>query len=179
MPDQKIACEKLVKLARELDIPLVATNDVHYVEEEDAIAQDALRCIGFKNLLHEPHSKMGGEKDLSSWYLKTESEMRSLFPQEWQDACDNTVKIANMCDLTIKQYSIPQLKECLPRFELPKEFQTHGDDYQANQNDYVRHIVETGLVKRYGEITPEIRERAEYEMDIIFSINNITRSNGR
>lgn len=170
LPDQKIACEKLVKLARELDIPLVATNDVHYVEEEDAIAQDALRCIGFKNLLHEPHSKMGGEKDLSSWYLKTESEMRSLFPEEWQDACDNTVKIANMCDLTIKQYSIPQLKECLPRFELPKEFQTHGDDYQANQNDYVRHIVETGLVKRYGEITPEIRERAEYEMDIIFTM---------
>jgi DNA polymerase-3 subunit alpha len=95
--------------------------------------------------------------------------MRALFP-EWQDACDNTIKIANMCNLTIKQYDIPQLKECLPRFELPKEFQTHGEDYQANQNDYVRHIVETGLVKRYGEITPEIRERAEYEMDIIFSM---------
>ena len=112
---------------------------------------------------------MGGEKELSSWYLKTEAEMRALFP-EWQDACDNTIKIANMCNLTIKQYDIPQLKECLPRFELPKEFQTHGEDYQANQNDYVRHIVETGLVKRYGEITPEIRERAEYEMDIIFSM---------
>ena len=169
IPDQKIVAQKLIALARKLNIPLVATNDVHYVEREDAIAQDALRCIGFKNLLHEPHSKMGGDQDLDNWYLKTEAEMRSLFP-ECPDAFDNTIKIANMCNLTIKQYSTPELKECLPRFELPPEFQTHGDDYQSDQNDYVKHIVEEGLKKRYKEITPEIRERADYEMNTIFSM---------
>lgn len=169
IPDQKIVAEKLVALARKLDIPLVATNDIHYVEKEDALAQDALRCIGFKNQLHEQHAKMGGDQDLDSWYFKTEAEMRALFP-EWQDAFDNTIKIANMCNLTIKQYSTPELKECLPRFELPEEFRTHGDDYQSDQNDYVKYIVEEGLKKRYKEITPEIRARADYEMNTIFSM---------
>ena len=169
LPEQKDLNLKLVSLAKELDIPLVATNDVHYIEKEDAKAQDALRCIGFKNLLHEPHSKMGGDKDLDSWYFKTEEEMRSLFP-DWQEACDNTIKIANMCNLHIRQYSTPELKACLPRFKLPDEFCTHGDDYQSDQNDYVKHLVEEGLKKRYKEITPEIRERADYEMNTIFSM---------
>ncbi|MCR4736158.1 MAG: DNA polymerase III subunit alpha [Treponema sp.] len=169
IPDQKIVAEKMIALAHELDIPLVVTNDIHYVEKEDAIAQDALRCIGFKKLLHEKHAKMGGDQDLDNWYFKTEEEMRQLFPQ-CPEAYDNTIKIANMCNLTIKQYSTPELKECLPRFELPKEFRTHGDDYQSDQNDYVRYLVEEGLKKRYKEITPEIRERADYEMGIIFSM---------
>ena len=169
IPEQKVVAEKLIALAHKLNIPLVATNDVHYVEKEDAIAQDALRCIGFKNLLHEKHAKMGGDMDLDNWYFKTEEEMRVLFPQ-CPEAFDNTIKIANMCNLTIKQYTTPELKECLPRFELPKEFRTHGDDYQSDQNDYVKYLVEEGLKKRYKEITPEIRERADYEMNTIFSM---------
>ena len=169
IPEQKIVAEKLIALAHKLNIPLVATNDIHYVEKEDAIAQDALRCIGFKNLLHEKHAKMGGDMDLDNWYFKTEAEMRALFPQ-CPEAFDNTIKIANMCNLTIKQYTTPELKECLPRFELPAEFRTHGDDYQSDQNDYVKYLVEEGLKKRYKEITPEIRERADYEMNTIFSM---------
>ncbi|MGP1587106.1 MAG: DNA polymerase III subunit alpha [Treponemataceae bacterium] len=169
IPEQKIVAEKLIKLAKDLDIPLIVTNDVHYIEREDAVAQDALRCIGFKNKLHEPHSKMGGDRDLDNWYFKTEQEMRQLFPQV-PEAYDNTVKIANMCNLHIKQYSTRELKDCLPRFELPQNFQTHGDDYQANQNDYVRYLVEEGLKNRYKEITPEIRKRADYEMETIFSM---------
>ncbi len=169
IPEQKIVAEKLIALAHKLNIPLVATNDIHYVEQEDAKAQDALRCIGFKNLLHEKHGKMGGELDLDNWYFKSETEMRTLFPQ-CPEAYDNTIKIANMCNLTIKQYSTPELKACLPRFELPAEFCTHGEDYQANQNDYVKYLVEEGLKKRYKEITPEIRQRADYEMNTIFSM---------
>ena len=169
IPEQKVVAEKLIALAHKLDIPLVVTNDIHYVEKEDAIAQDALRCIGFKNLLHEKHAKMGGDMDLDNWYFKTEQEMRMLFPQ-CPEAYDNTIKIANMCNLTIKQYTTPELKECLPRFELPAEFRTHGDDYQSDQNDYVKYLVEEGLKKRYKEITPEIRERADYEMNTIFTM---------
>ena len=158
---------KLIELARKLDVPMVVTNDIHYLNKEDAEAQDALRCISFKKLLDEPHESMGEGR--TEWYFKTEQEMRELFP-EIPEAYENTLKIANMCNLTIHQYKTQELKGCLPRFELPKEFQTHGDDYAKNQDDYVRYIVEEGLKKRYKEITPEIRERCEYEIGIIFSM---------
>lgn len=167
LDDQKFVNKKLIAIARELDIPLVVTNDIHYIEKEDAEAQDALRCIGFKRLLNEPHQTMGEGR--SEWYFKTEQEMRLLFP-DCPDAYENTVKIANMCNLTIHQYKTQELKSCLPRFELPKEFQTHGTDYAANQDDYMRHLVEKGLRMRYKEITPEIRQRAEYELGIIFKM---------
>ncbi len=167
IPEQKIVNDKLIEMSRELDIPLVVTNDIHYVEKDDAEAQDALRCIGFKRLLDEPHSKMGVE-GRDEFYFKTEEEMRLLFP-ELPEAYANTVKIANMCDLTIHQYKTQELKACLPRFTLPKEFQKH-DDYTKNQDDYVRYLVEKGLRMRYKEITPEIRERAEYELGVIFQM---------
>ena len=166
LPEQKEINEKLIRLARKLNVPLVVTNDIHYIEKEDAEAQDALRCIGFKNLLNEPHQTMGDGR--TEWYFKTEEEMRQLFP-DVPDAYENTIKIANMCNLTIHQYSTPELKGCLPRFELPKEFQRH-DDYTKNQDDYVRYLVEKGLRMRYKEITPQIRARAEYELGIIFKM---------
>ncbi len=174
LADQREVAPMLLKLARDLDIPIVLTNDIHYCYKEDAEAQDALRCIGFKKLLNEPHQTMGEGR--SEWYLKDESEMRSLLqglpdftPEVMDEMIANTVKIANMCDLTIHQYKTQELKDCLPRFELPKEFQTH-EDYKENQNDYVRYLVEEGLKKRYGKITPEIRQRAEYELGIIFKM---------
>ena len=167
LDEQKIVNRKLIALARELDIPLVVTNDIHYVEQEDWEAQDCLRCIGFKENMNEPHQTMGGDRH--EWYFKTEAEMRALFP-DVPDAFDNTVKIAAMCNLTIHQYKTQELKDCLPRFELPPEFRTHGEDYQSDQNDYVRHLVYEGLKQRYPEITSEIRERAEYELNIIFSM---------
>ncbi|MDY5121511.1 MAG: DNA polymerase III subunit alpha [Treponema porcinum] len=166
LPDQKIAAEKLINLAEKLNLPLVVTNDIHYCNKDDAEAQDALRCIGFKRLLDEPHQTMGDGR--TEWYFKTEEEMRRLFPNH-PEAYENTIKIANMCNLIIHQYTTPELKGCLPRFELPKEFQRHKD-YSQNQDDFVRHLVEKGLRQRYKEITPEIRERAEYELAIIFKM---------
>ena len=77
LPEQKEINEKLIRLARKLNVPLVVTNDIHYIEKEDAEAQDALRCIGFKNLLNEPHQTMGDGR--TEWYFKTEEEMRRLF----------------------------------------------------------------------------------------------------
>ena len=164
--DQKEVAPLLIKLARDLDIPMVLTNDVHYCNREDAEAQDVLRCIGFKKLLKEPHPTMGEGR--TEWYLKSEAEMAQLFP-DYPELMENTLKIANMCNLTIHQYSPQGLKDCLPRFDLPKEFQTH-EDYSKNQDDYVRYLVEEGLKKRYPEITPEIRERCEYELSIIFKM---------
>ena len=171
LPEQKELNPKLIALARKLDVPLVATNDIHYVEQEDWEAQECLRCIGFKkNMTMGPDgnyvSGMGGEHH--QWYFKTESEMRRLFP-DCPDAFDNTIKIANMCNLTIHQYSTQELKGTLPRFELPKEFQIY-EEYTKNQDAYLRHLVEQGLVKRYKEITKEVRERCEFEMDIILGM---------
>lgn len=165
LEDQKTVNKKLIALSKELDIPLVVTNDIHYIEKEDWEAQDCLRCIGFKKNMTEAHQQMGEKHE---WYFKTEEEMRLLFP-ELPEAYDNTMKIANMCNLTIHQYKTQELKGTLPRFELPKEFQTH-EDYTKNQDDYMRHLVEEGLRKRYPKITPEIRQRCEYEMGIILKM---------
>lgn len=166
LDEQKEVAVKLIKLSKDLDIPLVLTNDVHYCNKDDAEAQDALRCIGFKKLLDEPHQTMGGGR--KEWYLKTEQEMSILFPN-YPEAMANTIKIANMCNLTIHQYTTPELKGCLPRFSLPIEFQKH-EDYTENQDDYVRCLVEKGLRVRYPEITQAIRRRCEYELGIIFKM---------
>lgn len=171
LEDQIEVAPKLVKLARDLGIGLVLTNDIHYANKEDAEAQNALVAIGHKKLLSET-PPMGGPE----WYLKSDKEMgkvlsgiQGIDEGVIKEAMDNTLKIASMCDLTIHQYSTPELKGTLPRFELPKEFQKH-EDYTQNQDDYMRHIVEEGLRKRYPEITKEIRMRCEYELGIIFGM---------
>ena len=78
----------------------------------DPKAPQSYRCIGFKDILTEPHSKMGGEQNLTSWYFKTEEEMRLLFPQ-CPEAYDNTLKIANMCNVKIPQYKTQELQDFL------------------------------------------------------------------
>ncbi|MBP5444090.1 MAG: DNA polymerase III subunit alpha [Treponema sp.] len=167
LEEQRKVAPKLIKLAKDLDIPLVLTNDVHYTRRDDAEAQDALVCIGLKKSLNDPN-RISMYSQGQEWYLKSDIEMAELFP-DYPEAMENTLKIASMCNLTIHQYKTQELKACLPRFELPKEFQI-SEDYTKNQDAYVRHIVEEGLKERYKEITPEIRERCEYELGIIFSM---------
>src|SRR5574344_2194904 len=159
IPEQKLVAPKLIAIAKKLNIPMVVTNDVHYCNKEDAEAQDVLRCIGFKKLLNEPHQTMGDGR--TEWYLKSEQEKAQLFP-DYPEMMANTVKVAAMCNLTIPQYKTQQLKECLPRFEIPKQF--------PMQDAYVLHLVETGLRKRYKVITKEIIDRAMYELGIIFKM---------
>jgi DNA polymerase III subunit alpha len=159
LPEQKEVAPKLIAIAKKLSIPMVVTNDVHYCYRDDAEAQEVLRCIGFKKLLAEPHQTMGDGR--SEWFLKSEQEMAQLFP-DYPEMMANTVKIAAMCNLTIPQYKTQQLKDCLPRFTIPKQFPT--------QDSYVLHLVETGLRKRYKAITKEILDRAMYELGIIFNM---------
>jgi len=156
--DEDRVAPKLIEIARKFDIPMVVTNDIHYVDQDDAEAQDILVCIGRKKLQSEPHGKMPGGP---VYYMKTGKEMADLYP-EYPELITNTKKIADMCDLTIPQYKTQELKDCLPIYEIPPEFKT--------QDDYVRHLVFTGLEKRYGTITEEIRKRAEYELSIIFQM---------
>src|SRR5574344_1023663 len=156
--EQKEVAPKLIALARKLNLPLVVTNDIHYCHQEDAVAQDILVCIGTKKTRNDPN-RMKFQGD--AWYMKTEDEMRKIFPS-CPDAIDNTIKVANMCNLTIPQYKTQQLKECLPVYQIPKEY--------VSQDAVVLHLVETGLRKRYKVITKEIIDRAVYELGIIFKM---------
>ncbi|MBR1911228.1 MAG: DNA polymerase III subunit alpha [Treponema sp.] len=156
--DQKTVAPKLIKLAHDLDIPLVVTNDIHYCRREDAEAQDVLVCIGTKKLLKDPN-RMHFEGD--QWYMKTDKEMEQLFPM-CPEAIDNTLKIASMCNLTIHQFKTQELKDTLPVYQIPKEY--------VSQDAFVLHLVQDGLRKRYKEITKEIVDRAMYELGIIFKM---------
>lgn len=158
LDDDRRLIPKLLEIAKRMEVPMVVTNDVHYAKQEDAKAQDVLVCIGTKKLLSDT-DRMKFEND--QFYIKSEAEMASLFP-DYPEMISNTKKIADMCNCKIPQFKTQELKDCLPVYQIPPEFKT--------QDDYVRHLVYTGLEKRYKEITDEIRQRAEYELGIIFSM---------
>ena len=111
IPEEKRAAEGIIKIHRETGIPLALTNDAHYIEKGDAYYQDVLLCIQTGRTVDEPN-RMRFESE--EFYLKSEEEMRALFP-EFGDAADNTVKIAEMCpfDFEFGHYH-------LPRFKLPE-----------------------------------------------------------
>ncbi|GAB4400821.1 MAG: DNA polymerase III subunit alpha [Anaerolineales bacterium] len=139
----------LVDIARELNIPLVATNDVHYVHAGDAYAQEVLLCMQTNAVMTDPdHMSMGD----NSFYLKDGDEMAALFP-DWPEALDNTLRIAEACNVEIEfnRYH-------LPPFEVP-------DGYTPQT--YLAKLVEEGLAERYPGMPPHVRERMEYELRVI------------
>ncbi len=147
---EQILREKLIKIARQLNLPLVATNDVHYLEKDDAEAQDALLCVQTRKLIaDEKRMKMIDKPD---FYLKSTEEMMELFA-DLPEAIANTVKIADSCNL-----EIPTGKLIFPSYELPK-----GETYES----YLHKLSFAGAKKKYGEITPEVEKRLEYEIGII------------
>ena len=140
---------RLVEIGRELGIPLVATNDSHYVYAGDAYAQEVLLCLQTNALYSDPnHMNMGD----SSFYLKDGDEMAALFP-DLPEALDNSLKIAEACDLKIEfgHYH-------LPPFDVPEGF---------TPQTYLGQLVREGLAKQYPEVTPQVRERMEYELAVI------------
>ena len=156
--EQKKVAPLLIQTAQKLHIPMVVTNDIHYTLPEDAAAQDVMLCIGTKKLRDDPN-RMKFSSD--QFYMKSGDEMAKLFP-EYPEMLENTLKAASMCDLTIPQFTTQQLKDCLPVYQIPEGF----DSDEA----YMRHLVYTGLEKRYGAVTDEIKERAEYELGVITSM---------
>ncbi|MBN2618168.1 MAG: DNA polymerase III subunit alpha [Spirochaetales bacterium] len=143
----------MVKLSKETGIPLVATNDIHYQLKEHANAQDILICIGTNKKKSEAkRMQMHG----SHLYFKSPDEMYELF-KDYPEAIENTLKIAEMCNV-----SIPQPGPILPDYEIPSEFE--------DQKAYLQHITWEGVKKRYGEITPEVKERTEYELGILLGM---------
>lgn len=148
IPEQKLVNAKLIQLAQKLDIPLVATNDVHYLDRSDAEVQDVLMCIQMQKTLDDKN-RMKFATD--EFYLKSGDEMRQLFSAVPQ-ALENTLKIAEMCDVTIEKENL------IPNY-VPENGQT--------PYDFLRSLMEQGLKRRYDVITPQIRDRAEYELGVI------------
>ena len=140
----------LIRLARETGIPLVATNDAHYLRKEDSKMQSILICIQTGKTVQDA-DKLEFETD--EFYLKSTEEMYDLFSIA-PDACENTVKIAEMCDFDF-EFGVTKL----PYFEAPD-----GMDNQV----YFEKLCREGLVRRYGDgVSDEMRERLEYEIDVI------------
>ena len=159
LADQRTVLPRLVELARRTGIPVVATNDLHYTEKREAKPHDVLLCIQQQKVQTDTN-RLRFESD--EFYLKTGDEMRAVF-RELPEACDNTLAIAEMCDLTLVygESSPPQERFHVPRFEPPT-----GKD----RDGYLRELVERGARERYGDITPEIRERIEHELQVIISM---------
>jgi len=143
--------EKVVKLARKLGLPIVATNDIHYVNADDAEAQEILLCVQTQHTILEKNRPMSmiGSPD---FYMKSPDEMKELFA-DYPEAIENTVRIANMCNLKL---SVGEWY--LPKFPLPDGM---------TDKEYLRTLVEERLPTRYSEVTKEIRDRIDYELDII------------
>ncbi len=154
IPEQKRVNPELVALSRKLRIPLIATNDMHYLEKSDAEAQDILLCIGTNKKRSEQNRMRFPSPE---FYMKSADEMAALFP-ELPEALSNTLKINEMVSLDIK-FPGP----LLPDYVIPAGF--------SSPADYLRHLSYEGLKKRYPNAGDEIRARTDYELDIIISMN--------
>ncbi|MDR1443435.1 MAG: DNA polymerase III subunit alpha [Treponema sp.] len=149
----------LAEISARTGIPLAATNDVHYLNREDAPAHDVLLCIGTAKLRSEERrKKYYGDQ----FYFKTAEEMAALFP-EYPEAVTNTVKIARRCAPDVPEIKVKELPQYLPDFEIPPGF--------ADGNQYLRHLTMEGLAKRYAGMPEQVIKQAEYELDIIIKMN--------
>ena len=142
--------QQLLALAKKHNVQVIATNDVHYLDQEDAVPHDILLCINTaSNVADENRFKFSS----SEYFFKTSEEMKLKFADIPQ-AIENTVAIAD------KVFNPSLIREIiLPNFPLPIGFE--------HQDDYLKHLVYEGAVARYGEITEKIRERLDYELLVI------------
>jgi len=142
--------QHLLKLAEKYNVKVIATNDSHYVEEEDWFPHDILLCVNTGNKLHEEKRFKFPSSD---FYFKSQDQMSKLF-SDVPFAIDNTMEIYSKIDkLTLARDIL------LPAFPLPNGFTT--------QNEYLRHLTYMGAKKRYGTITPAISERLDFELQTI------------
>lgn len=149
----------LLRLAKDLNLPLVATNDLHYTHEHDAKAHEALLAIQSGSTLLEPTYDNGGSRFAfsgSGYYLKSPKEMRELF-RDHPEACDNTLLIAERCEVSFNTDA-----NYMPRFPCPP-----GED----ETSWLVKEVDKGLKYRYpGGIPDEVRKQADYELGVITSM---------
>ena len=150
LEEQKLVLPMIVRLSRETGIPLVATNDAHYLTKQDAKMQRVLICIQTNKSVYDDDVLEFGTEE---FYVKSTDEMYELF-SAWPDACENTNKIAQMCQFDF-EFGVTKL----PSFEVP--------DGMDNRQ-YFEKLCQEGLERHYKDaITPEIEKRLAYEIDVI------------
>ena len=146
---QKTVNQGVCRLARETGLPLVVTNDAHYLRKEDAKIQDVLLCVQTAKTVDDPN-RMRFETE--EFYLKSEAELRNLFP-EVEEAFENTVKIAQRCNV---EFVFNEYK--LPSFPVPEGYTNEA---------YFRKLCEDGFRERYPQADASYRQRLEYEIGVI------------
>ena len=155
IPTQKSVNQGLLRMSQDLSLPLVATNDVHYIYKEDVESHDILLCVQTgKKVTDENRMRYEG----GQYYLKTEDEMRTLFPYA-QDAIDNTHRIAERCNVEI-EFGVTKL----PQFDVPDGLTSW---------EYLNKLCLEGFQKRYPDDDGTLRERLEYELGVIHSMGYV------
>ncbi len=152
IPEEATVREGMAELSQELGIPLVATNDIHYLRKEHADAHDILLCLQTGKDYDDPNRMRYSTKEL---YFKSPDEMEALFKQ-YPGAIENTLEIAEKCNL-----EIPFGKLHLPVYAIPAE------ENVKTLDEYLEKLAWEGLQKRYPEITPEIKNRFDHEISVI------------
>ena len=150
IPDEDTAARGILRIHDETGIPIVVTNDAHYINKQDAYYQDVLMCIQTGKTVNEAGRMRFETQEL---YLKSEEEMRALFPNR-PDAADNTVEIADKCsfDFEFGHYH-------LPRFQLPEG--------ESDSFEYLKKLCAAGFEQRYGSDREDAKKQLEYELDMI------------
>ncbi len=149
IPELAAINSQLVRLSQETGIPLVATNDCHYVHTEDAPTHDVLLCIGTNSsVLDEKRMRMPDD----SYYLKSEEEMRALFP-DLPEAIDNTWRVAEACDLELE----------FGRLHLPEPDLPPG----VSPEEHLAQLARDGLSQRYPAASEDVQRRLQYELDVV------------
>ena len=150
IPDEDTAARGILRIHDETGIPIVVTNDAHYINKQDAYYQDVLMCIQTGKTVNEAGRMRFETQEL---YLKNEEEMRALFPDR-PDAADNTVEIADKCsfDFEFGHYH-------LPRFQLPEG--------ERDSFEYLKKLCAAGFEQRYGPDREDAKKQLEYELDMI------------
>ena len=149
IPDQRTVNAALLRMSKELGIPLVATNDIHYTYAEDAQSHDILLCIQTaKKVSDEDRMRYDG----GQYYVKSELEMRELFPYA-QQAIDNTAMIADRCNVEI-EFGVTKL----PKFDVPQGYDSWS---------YLNKLCTDGLAERYPDDDGAIREKLDYALGVI------------
>jgi len=149
IPEQTTVNKELISFSKELSLPIIATNDIHYLKKEDARAHEALLCIQTQTTLDDPE-RMKFQTD--EFYLKSPDEMKQAF-SEIPEALSNTIKITEECNL-----ELDFTKVHLPNFEVPAG---------TTREELLTQLCEEGLKKRYGKIDEVISKRLEHELDVI------------
>lgn len=165
--DERVANETLLKFSKQHDIKIIASNNTYYLNKEDANAHDILLCVKDGEKQATPKGRGRGYRyglPNDEYYFKTSDEMKALF-SDLPEAISNIQEIVDK----IEVFSLAR-DVLLPAFDIPEKFQDKLDEEDGGkrgENNYLRHITYLGAEKRYGEITESIKERLDFELEVI------------